>query len=207
MGGRVRWLGRGSRSWISRGVIGVRPSLLRAWRRSCFSGSRPPRVPRSLARTRQRSSIAASTRSYVLLRLEGRSVTIDRLESVLPPRHRDGYSMAELSKAAASLGLTLEGVRFAKGDRALDRPAIAFVKDAKGGHFTVLRPGRHHRHDGSSHRPAPCPMDYGLRPAPRLATLDGPDPPGSRPVARALRSALVNCRGLCSGRDILRLAA
>ncbi len=77
---------------------------------------------------------------FVLLKLEGRPVTLDRLESALPPRHRDGYSMAELSKAAASLGLTLEGVRFAKGDRALDRPAIAFIKDAKGGHFTVLRP-------------------------------------------------------------------
>lgn len=77
---------------------------------------------------------------FVLLRLEGRPVTIDRLESVLPARHSDGYSMAELAAAARPLGLDLEGVRFAKGDKALDRPAIVFLKDAKGGHFAVLRP-------------------------------------------------------------------
>jgi hypothetical protein len=77
---------------------------------------------------------------FVLLRLEGRPVTLDRLESALPARRPDGYSMAELSAAAGSLGLGLEGVRFAKGDRALNRPAIAFLRDAKGGHFAVLRP-------------------------------------------------------------------
>lgn len=48
--------------------------------------------------------------------------------------------MAELTAVADSFGWNLEGVRFAKGDRALDRPAIAFVKEAKGGHFAVLRP-------------------------------------------------------------------
>lgn len=77
---------------------------------------------------------------YLLLQLEGRPVTFDRLESMLPPRHPDGYSMAELSGASRSLGLSLEGVRFAKGDKPLTRPAIAFFKDAKGGHFMVLRP-------------------------------------------------------------------
>jgi hypothetical protein len=77
---------------------------------------------------------------FVLLRLEGRPVTLDHLESALPPRHTDGYSMAELSTAAGSLGLDLEGVRFTKGDKALNRPAIAFLKDATGGHFAVLRP-------------------------------------------------------------------
>jgi hypothetical protein len=77
---------------------------------------------------------------FVLLRLEGRPVTLDRLESSLPPRRPDGYSMAELATAARSLGLGLEGVRFIKGDKALTRPAIAFLKDAKGGHFAVLRP-------------------------------------------------------------------
>ena len=77
---------------------------------------------------------------YVILRLESRPVTIDRLLSALPARHPDGYSMAELSAASRSLGLSLEGVRFVKGDKALDRPAIAFFKDEKGGHFAVLRP-------------------------------------------------------------------
>ena len=48
--------------------------------------------------------------------------------------------MAELAAASRTLGLRLEGVRFAKGDKVLDRPAIAFLSDAKGGHFAVLRP-------------------------------------------------------------------
>jgi hypothetical protein len=77
---------------------------------------------------------------YVLLHLKGHPVSIDRLEEVLPPRREDGYSMAELSAAADSLGLYLEGVRFARGDKPLDHPAIAFLQDARGGHFTVLRP-------------------------------------------------------------------
>ncbi len=77
---------------------------------------------------------------HILLRLEGRPVTIDRLDSALPPRRRDGYSMAELAAAAESLGLELEGVRFAKGDPALNRPAIAFIRGKQDGHFGVLRP-------------------------------------------------------------------
>src|SRR5579883_1705443 len=77
---------------------------------------------------------------FILLRLEGRPITLDRLYTVLPPRHGDGYSMAELAAAARSLGLRLGGVRFFRGDQALDRPASAFIKDARGGHFMVLRP-------------------------------------------------------------------
>jgi len=77
---------------------------------------------------------------YVLLRLEGRPVTLDRLESVLPKRHPDGYSMAELSAASTALGLDLVGVRFRRGDKPLRRPAIAFLKQAQAGHFSVLRP-------------------------------------------------------------------
>ena len=77
---------------------------------------------------------------FVLLRLEGRPVPYDRLESTLPPRNPDGYSMAEVSAAARSLGLPLDGVKFVKGDKPLDRPAIAFFQNARGGHFAVLRP-------------------------------------------------------------------
>jgi ABC-type bacteriocin/lantibiotic exporter with double-glycine peptidase domain len=77
---------------------------------------------------------------FILLRLEGRPVTLDRLVSALPARHADGYSMAELEAASRSFGLALEGVKFARGDKALDRPAIAFLEDARGGHFAVLRP-------------------------------------------------------------------
>lgn len=77
---------------------------------------------------------------FILLRIEGRPVTLDRMNAVLPPRRVDGYSIAELKAAARSLGLDLDGVRFTKGDEALKRPAIAFFHDAKGGHFAVLRP-------------------------------------------------------------------
>jgi ABC-type bacteriocin/lantibiotic exporter with double-glycine peptidase domain len=77
---------------------------------------------------------------FVLFRLEGRPVTLDLLESALPRRHPDGYSMAQLAAAARSLGLVLDGVRLAKLDKPLTRPAIAFLKDGKAGHFAVLRP-------------------------------------------------------------------
>lgn len=77
---------------------------------------------------------------FILLHLEGRPIPYDRLEAVLPPHCPAGYSMAELSSAARSLGLPLDGVKFVKGDKPLDRPAIAFLKDAKGGHFIILRP-------------------------------------------------------------------
>jgi ABC-type bacteriocin/lantibiotic exporter with double-glycine peptidase domain len=77
---------------------------------------------------------------FVLLHLEGRPVTLDQLERALPPRRTKGYSMAELAAASATLGLRLDGARFDKGDQVLTRPAIAFFKSAKGGHFAVLRP-------------------------------------------------------------------
>ena len=77
---------------------------------------------------------------FVLLHLEGRPIPYDRLESALPHHRPDGYSMAELAAASASLGLPLDGVKFVKGDRPLDRPAIAFFQNARGGHFAVLRP-------------------------------------------------------------------
>ena len=77
---------------------------------------------------------------FVLLHLEGRPISFDRLESALPPRRPDGYSMTELAGAAWSLGLPLDGVKFMKGDKPLGRPAIAFFQNARGGHFAVLRP-------------------------------------------------------------------
>ena len=79
---------------------------------------------------------------FILLRLEGRHVDLDRMESALPPRHPRGYSMADLAAASRSLGGRMEGVRFSCGreDMPLTRPAIAFVNGARGGHFAVLRP-------------------------------------------------------------------
>jgi hypothetical protein len=49
---------------------------------------------------------------FLLLDLEGRTVTLDRLESTLPPPHPEGYSMAELAQTSAGLGLSLDGIRF-----------------------------------------------------------------------------------------------
>lgn len=93
------------------------------------------------AETKQETKLDCGVNAlFLLLQFEGRPVTWDRLEAALPARHPDGYSMAELADAATSLGLGLEGVRFVQGDRALDRPAIAFIKDSRGGHFLVLRP-------------------------------------------------------------------
>ncbi len=42
---------------------------------------------------------------FILLRLEGYPISLDRMDSVLPPRQPQGYSMAELARAARSLGL------------------------------------------------------------------------------------------------------
>lgn len=77
---------------------------------------------------------------FVLLQLEGRGLTFERIEEALTKRDPRGYSMAELRVAAGKLGLSLEGVRFTKGDKALPRPAIVFLQGDKGGHFAVLRP-------------------------------------------------------------------
>jgi len=77
---------------------------------------------------------------FVLLKLEGIQVSIDRLDAALPPRRPDGYSMAELATAARECGLRLEGMRFTKTDEPLKRPAIALLEDSRGGHFLVLRP-------------------------------------------------------------------
>lgn len=77
---------------------------------------------------------------FVLHRLENRSITLDKVTAVLPTRHPKGYSMRELSTASRSLGIDLEGVHFGNGDKALTRPAIAFVEDKRGGHYAVLRP-------------------------------------------------------------------
>src|SRR5262245_11386692 len=94
-----------------------------------------PAVSAGASQPEERTTLDCGVNSlYILLHLEGRQATLDRVESVLPPRHRDGFSMAELSAAAGSLGLGLEGVQFAKGDKALDRPAIVFTEDSKGGH-------------------------------------------------------------------------
>jgi hypothetical protein len=75
---------------------------------------------------------------YLLLRLEGRPATVGQILAALPAHDPRGYSMAELAAASESLGLRLDGLRFAEADPNPGRSAIAFIKDARGGHFTVL---------------------------------------------------------------------
>jgi len=77
---------------------------------------------------------------FIVLRLAGHPVDLDRVKSALPSRHPDGYSMGELAKASLSLGVPMDGVRFGKGDAPLRRPSIAFLIGDRGGHFIVLRP-------------------------------------------------------------------
>ena len=77
---------------------------------------------------------------YVLHQLEGHPFSLDRLEAILPAWQNEGYSMAELMAASRSLGLTLEGVQLAAGDVPPNRSAIVFLKDAKAGHYVVVRP-------------------------------------------------------------------
>lgn len=77
---------------------------------------------------------------FILLQLQGKPASIERIEASLPARDPRGYSMADLSTAAGACGLKLEGVRFGRADAALGGPAIAYFKDPIGGHFAVLRP-------------------------------------------------------------------
>jgi len=79
--------------------------------------------------------------SLILLSsLESRPISLQGIEAVLPPRHPEGYSMAELVSAAAGRGLKLQGMRLGRDSPPLDRPAIAFMQDSRHGHFLVLRP-------------------------------------------------------------------
>lgn len=120
-------------------AVATRPPALRAALISILLLTPPPRAAAAGPEEATRPDCGVNA-LFVLLRLEGVPVTLDRLEATLPRRQPDGYSMAELAAAARSLGLSLEGVRFDRGDRPPDRPAIMFLKDGQGGHFAVLRP-------------------------------------------------------------------
>ncbi len=77
---------------------------------------------------------------YVLMKLEGRPVALERLASALPPSQPEGYLMAELAAASRSLGLPLEGTKLGKVGARPNRPVIVFVNRSGKGHFAVLRP-------------------------------------------------------------------
>jgi len=77
---------------------------------------------------------------YLLLNLEGRPTSLERLLAVLPAPSPEGYSMAELAAASGSLGLPLDGVQVASGDSRPDRVSIVYIDSSEGGHFAVVRP-------------------------------------------------------------------
>jgi hypothetical protein len=51
--------------------------------------------------------------------------------------------MLELQEAARSHGVDLAGVLLPKNGRALDRPALAFLKVGEHGHYVTIRPVGH----------------------------------------------------------------
>lgn len=77
---------------------------------------------------------------YLLLRSSGIDVRMEAIERALPPRHSDGYSMAELRDAARACGLSLRGIRIGPDDVPLDRPVIAHMDQGRSGHYVLLRP-------------------------------------------------------------------
>jgi len=77
---------------------------------------------------------------FLLLQIEGRGVGIADLQRALPPRDPQGFSIAELARAAKSLGLRLDAVALGAKSPPPDRAAIAFFQDGGGGHFAVVRP-------------------------------------------------------------------
>lgn len=79
----------------------------------------------------------------LLLRIEGRPTAIDVIDRHLGKPPDGGYNLAELQAAASSCGLHLVGVRLARGDKALDRPALVHLRRGRHGHFAVVRPVGH----------------------------------------------------------------
>jgi hypothetical protein len=79
---------------------------------------------------------------YALLKLNGNEVDLQTLESALPPRNAQGYSLAELQAAASTFGMRLEGRQVGPSDTPFDRPVIAHIGfgETRSGHYVVLVP-------------------------------------------------------------------
>ena len=79
---------------------------------------------------------------YLLLDLTGHHRELESLVKMLPERHKDGYSLAELQTASRSSGLPLQGRMITHADLPLSTPVIAFFTTHRpdGGHFVVLVP-------------------------------------------------------------------
>lgn len=105
-----------------------------------LAGQMPATAPPALAESSEPQFDCGPHTLFLLLRTLGFDVGVEELERILPPRHPEGYSMAELQAAARAFGLRLRGVRFDREDVPLDRPAIARLDQGTAGHFVLLRP-------------------------------------------------------------------
>jgi hypothetical protein len=150
-GGSLACYGLDARTYAARGTGG--PSHLHTppkWLRRlaavwlvlsvALSAGAAPSVSGDAQRATETTFDCGLTSLFLLLHLEGRATTLDELHRALPPRGPSGYSMAELASAASALGMRLEGIQFRPGAPPPDRPAIAYFKDGRFGHFAVLRP-------------------------------------------------------------------
>lgn len=77
---------------------------------------------------------------YLLCRIEGRPVELAQLARALPTRDPKGFSMLELSRAAGTAGLPLDGIEIRADEASLDRTGIAYLRDSDNGHFIIVRP-------------------------------------------------------------------
>lgn len=76
---------------------------------------------------------------YLLARLSGLDLTLDRVDGALGPMPPAGHSLAQLIRAGHVCGLTMRGVRLNREDGAPERPAILHLARGKLGHFVVIR--------------------------------------------------------------------
>ncbi len=80
---------------------------------------------------------------YHLLRLEGRAVELNQLQTVLPSPGPDGHSFRELRDAAQRFGLRVDAVVLPRHPPAIFGPTLVFFKNGLEGHFVVARPVGH----------------------------------------------------------------
>ena len=76
----------------------------------------------------------------VMLRTQGKNVSMADVQSALPKRSELGHSMAELRDAARSFGVKLVGVQLPSRPESFNRPCLVILKGREGGHYVVVRP-------------------------------------------------------------------
>ena len=79
---------------------------------------------------------------YTLLKLTGLPRELDEVHGLLPDDSERGVSIAEIRRASAQCGLSLDVVRSRKRQRP-SGPVIAYLRRGSNGHFVVVRPVGH----------------------------------------------------------------